>query len=98
MVDKPLAAILRENQFLRDVAEKAIRLRRIGMMLDELDDVQERLSKETNGTISRSGTPRIWAEASFKTALDDFDHAVLAAFEAKMDWAKSLKSDGDANG
>lgn len=32
MTDKPLAALLRENQFLRDVAEKAIRLRRVGII------------------------------------------------------------------
>jgi len=84
---KPVAALIRENQFLRDVAEKAIRLRRIGMMLDELEDVQERLVKETGGVMSRSGTGRMMAEISFKTALDDFDQAVLRATEARMDWA-----------
>ncbi|MCZ4089368.1 hypothetical protein [Sinorhizobium psoraleae] len=87
MADKPVAALIRENQFLRDVAEKAIRLRRVGMLLDELDDVQDRLSKETGGVMSRSGTGRMMAEISFKTALDDFDQAVLRATEARMDWA-----------
>ena len=95
MTDKPLAAILRENEFLRDVAEKAIRLRRIGMYLDEMGEITERLVKETNGTISRSGTPRIWAEASFKTAMDEFDKAVLAAFEAKMEWAKPIEGSAE---
>lgn len=86
-MDKPVAAILRENEFLRNVAEKAIRLRRIGMFLDELDEVQEKLIKETNGVISRSATGRMMAETAFKTAMDDFDHAVLRAAEAHMDWA-----------
>lgn len=88
-MDKPVAAILRENEFLRDVAEKAIRLRRIGMFLDELDEVQDKLIKETNGVISRSATGRMMAESAFKTALDDFDHAVLRATEAHMEWATS---------
>jgi hypothetical protein len=33
-MEKPVAALLRENTILRDVAEKAIRLRRIGMQCD----------------------------------------------------------------
>ncbi|MCZ4089305.1 hypothetical protein [Sinorhizobium psoraleae] len=49
MADKPVAALIRENQFLRDVAEKAIRLRRVGMLLDELDDVQGPIEQETGG-------------------------------------------------
>ncbi|SFG87761.1 hypothetical protein [Ensifer sp. OV372] len=91
MTDKPVAALLRENQFLRDVAEKAIRLRRVGMILDDLDEVQERLIKETGGVMSRSGTSRMMAEIAFKTALDDFDQAVLRATEAHMEWAKETE-------
>lgn len=90
-INKPVAAIIRENQFLRDVAEKAIRLRRIGMLLDDLEEAQDRLVKETGGVMSRSGTPRIMAEVSFKTALEDFDQAVLRATEAHMDWARKAE-------
>lgn len=91
MSEKPLAAVLRENKFLREVAEKAIRVRRIGMYLDKIDDITDELVKETHGTISRSGTPRMWAESAFTTAMDEFDKEVLAAFEAKMEWAKPIE-------
>lgn len=86
-MDKPIAAILRENEFLRDVAEKAIRLRRIGMALDDLEEAQDKLIRETNGTMSRSGTGRMMYESAFKTAMDDFDQAILRAAEARMEWA-----------
>ncbi|MCZ7856052.1 hypothetical protein O9X81_05450 [Agrobacterium salinitolerans] len=87
MDQKPVAAIIRENEFLRDVAEKAIKLRRLGMALDDFEEAHEALIKETCGVMSRSGTARMMYESAFKTAMDDFDHAVLKAAEAHMDWA-----------
>lgn len=88
MNKKPVAAILRENEFLRDVASKAIKLRRIGMALDAIQEAQEQLVKETNGMISRSGTSRMMYESAFATAISDFDQAVLRAAEARMEWAE----------
>lgn len=88
MSNKPVAAILRENEFLRDVAAKAIKLRRIGMALDTIQEAQEQLARETNGVISKSGTARMMYESAFATALSDFDQAVLRAAEARMEWAE----------
>lgn len=88
MTHKPLAAYIRENEFLRDVASKAIKLRSIGRSLDAIEEGWEQLIKETNGTISRSGTARMMYESAFQTAMDDFDQAVLRSAEAKMEWAE----------
>ena len=85
-MEKPVAALLRENQMLRDVAEKAIRLRRIGMQTDELDDVMQRFYDD-NPHITRSATQAMMLEQAFKTAMSDFDQAVLTAAESGMDWA-----------
>lgn len=87
MTDKPLAAVLRENELLRSVAAKAIRLRRIGMTADECDKSLGELWDE-NPDMPRSGTQRIMMDQAFKTAMDAFDLAVLRAADEGMDWAK----------
>jgi hypothetical protein len=87
MSEKPYAALLRENELLRSVAAKAIRLRRIGMHCDELDTTLTKLWEETPD-IPRSGTQQIMMDQAFKTAMDAFDLAVLRAADEGMDWAK----------
>lgn len=87
MSDKPIASLLRENELLRSVAAKAIRLRRIGMAADECDETLKQLW-EDHPEMSRSGTQRIMMEQAFKTAMDAFDLAVLRAADEGMDWAK----------
>lgn len=84
---KPLAAVLRENELLRAVAAKAIRLRRVGMRCEECEDAMLELA-EKRPDITRSGTQRLMLEQAFKTAMDDFDLAVLRAADEGMDWAK----------
>ena len=87
MTGKPIAAVLRENELLRSVAAKAIRLRRIGMQCDQCTNALEELWRE-NPDMSRSGTQEIMMEQAFQTAMDAFDLAVLRAADEGMDWAK----------
>ncbi|HVR57589.1 MAG TPA: hypothetical protein VMT72_12265, partial [Pseudolabrys sp.] len=87
MTEKPHAALLRENELLRSVAAKAIRLRRIGMQCEECSEALERLWKD-NPEMTRSGTQGLMLDQAFKTAMDAFDLAVLRAADEGMDWTK----------
>lgn len=87
MSEKPLAALLRENQLLRAVAAKAIRLRRIGMQCEDCEKALDELWRD-NPDMPRSGTQGLMLEQAFKTAMNDFDLAVLRAADEGMDWAK----------
>lgn len=84
---KPLAALLRENRLLRSVAEKAIRLRRVGISCEQCEEALADLY-ENKPDITRSATQALMLEQAFQTALSAFDTAVMEAADAGMDWAK----------
>lgn len=83
MSDKPVARLQRENEFLRDIAAKAVRLRNLGRQCDKINDVMEEYWAQ-NPEATRCGTPALMLEEAFATAMQEFDKSVLAAVEADI--------------
>ncbi len=90
-MSKPTAAIIRENELLRDVASKAIRLRHVGRLCEDIEAAYDELRSNSDGHLGRSATMQLMREQAFATARDDFDQAVLRAAEAGMNWADEWK-------
>src|ERR1700685_2470484 len=90
MSDKPMAALIRENEFLRNVASAAIKVRRIGQLADKYQENLEALWEE-RPDMTKSGTGGIMYAQAFETALQRFDETVLKAAAAEMDWAADHK-------
>ncbi len=86
---KPMAALIRENEILIDIVIKAIRLRNMGKLDDQVD---EEMRVNTNGRLGRSGTIRMMHDQAFDTAMKDFDESILDACEKGMEWADTWKS------
>lgn len=76
--DKPVARLLREAHHYREIAAKAIRLRRMGQAADQAQEVHAKLLSD-NPTMARSLTAYAMFEHAFSVAMDEFDKAVLAA-------------------
>lgn len=87
-MSKPTAAIVRENELLQDVASKSIRLRHIGRLCEHIEAAYDELRSNSDGHLGRSATMQLMHEQAFKTAMDDFDQAVLNAAKAGMNWAE----------
>jgi uncharacterized protein YoxC len=81
-----VAAMIREMELLRDVAEKAIRLRAVGRACDKIDEALDELWRN-NPEMTKSATQAMMARQAFETAMSDFDQAVVRAVEAGMTWA-----------
>lgn len=76
--DRPIARILREAKFYQDIADKAVRLRQIGRLSEDVEETLQDLY-EKRPDMPRSFTSRLMIEQAFKTAMDDFDRAVQDA-------------------
>ena len=80
------AALIRENELLRKVAEAAMRVRRIGQQADQYEINKEELYRK-DPQMPKSGTGSLMFAQAYETALKHFDEAVLEAAAAGMDWA-----------
>lgn len=75
---KPIARTLREAHFYREIAARAVRLRQLGRLSEDVETELEELY-EKRPDMTRSFTSRLMIEQAFKTAMDDFDKAVQDA-------------------
>jgi len=75
---KPIARVLREAAFYRDIADKAVRLRRIGQQADRCEDALRELH-EANPGMTKSLTMPLMMNQAFETAMEAFDKAVQDA-------------------
>ncbi|KUL94363.1 hypothetical protein DK26_15260 [Bosea sp. WAO] len=75
---KPVARFLREAAFYRDIADKAVRLRRIGQQADRCEDALRELH-EANPDMTKSLTMPLMMNQAFTTAMEAFDKAVQDA-------------------
>ena len=76
--EKPIARVLREAAFYREIAEKAVRLRRIGQQADRCDEALKELW-QANPEMTKSLTMPIMMGQAFDTAMEAFDKAVQDA-------------------
>ena len=83
------ASLTRENQILRDIVDKAIRLRRIGRAADTVQEGLEEMWA-ANPAMTKSWTPIRMTVEAFETAMRDFDEAVMKAAEIGFDWANDI--------
>jgi hypothetical protein len=85
-----MAALIRENEQLRNVAAAAIKLRRLGQLADQHQENLEKLWDE-NPHMTKSATASVMYQMAYDKALDAFDDAVVGACESGMDWAQDHK-------
>lgn len=83
-----VAALLRENEYLRKVADAAVELRAAGRACDLIEEGMDDLNAVAalNGQ-TRCATPQLWARERFNTQMQKFDDAVAEAAKAGMGWA-----------
>lgn len=87
-----VAALIRENEYLRKVANAAVELRAAGRACDKIEEGMDELNARAavHGH-TQCASPQLWARERFDTQMQRFDVAVAEASKAGFGWASLSK-------
>lgn len=84
-----VAAMIREMELLRKVADTAVELRAAGRACDKIIEGMDEMNAQAVHGHTRCATPAVWANERFQTQMQKFDDAVAEAAKAGFTWAQT---------